>query len=350
MFSRTRLLCQLDQWRRHLPTVTPHYAVKSNNDIRLLSWLQAAGARFDCASPQEFRQVCKVGASSQDIIYANPCKSIRHIKSAKQLGISTTVVDSPEEVQKLLEAGWTGDTLIRLKVPDAASAQPFSRKFGAPLEWVPDILYALQSARIRHTGWSFHVGSMCGQPKQFSEAIRLCAEADTLAPKPATIVDVGGGFTPDPDQFAAAAAEIRAAQSFFAPSTRWIGEPGRYLSSPVVMLRVEVIGAKRRFCTDSGPSWIYTLNESVYGSFSNIPFDGQAPAYRLMSPDAHERPRVRAMLFGRTCDSADCMSSDIELPELRVGDILEIDHMGAYTSVSASCFNGFPMPRRRYIG
>ena len=116
------------------------------------------------------------------------------------------------------------------------------------------------------------------------------------------------------------------------------------------MLRVEVIGAKRRHCSDAGPAWIYTLNESVYCSFSNIPFDGQNPSYRLISPDANERPRVRAMLFGRTCDSADCMSEDIDLPELRVGDVLEVDNMGAYTSVSASKFNGFPMPQRRYRG
>ena len=91
-----------------------------------------------------------------------------------------------------------------------------------------------------------------------------------------------------------------------------------------------------------------TVDDSVYGTFSNIAFDGQKPSYTLLAPDAATRPRTQATLFGRTCDSADCLATDIELPELRVGDILEVCDMGAYTTVSASYFNGFPMPERLY--
>lgn len=335
---------QLAQWRRHLPTISPHYAVKSNNDPQLLRWLKREGANFDCASPREITQVLKAGAKPQDIIYANPCKSHADVSTAWKAGVRLTVVDSPEEVQKLQEAGWIGDTLIRLKVPDAGSAQPFSRKFGAPLSSVPDILAAIRSTpRIRHTGWSFHVGSLCSVPRQFSQAIELCAEGDQLAGQRAAIVDIGGGFIPDPDLFAAAAAEIRAGQRWFPPAggTKWIGEPGRFLSSPVATLHVTVIGVKQQ-------NNQVTVDDSVYGTFSNIPFDGQKPIYTLLAPDAATRSRVKATLFGRTCDSADCLAEDIELPELRVGDVLEVRNMGAYTTVSASYFNGFPMPDRLY--
>jgi ornithine decarboxylase len=338
-------LNQVALWRTHLPTITPHYAVKSNNDGRLLKWLQAAGAGFDCASPNEIRQALKAGSTPANIIYANPCKSPEDINAAAQLGISTTVVDSPEEVQKLLEAGWSGTTLIRLKVPDAGSAQPFSRKFGMPLAWIPETLELLKGSSIKNIGWSFHVGSLCNQPDQFSKAIEICAEATAIARTSAQIIDIGGGFQPDPDSFQAAAEEIRKAQRIFSPLTRWIAEPGRFMSGPVVTLRVAVIGVKARH---DRSGWIYTLDESVYGSFSNIPFDGQTPTYTLLSDDAAMRPRVRATLFGRTCDSADCLATDIELPELRVGDILDVPNMGAYTSVSASYFNGFGKPVRRY--
>lgn len=338
----------MQQWRQQLPTIIPHYAVKSNNDPQLLRWLREAGAQFDCASPREIQQALTAGSRKNQIIYANPCKSHTDIRAAMQLGISTTVVDSPEEVQKLLEAGFDApkhQALIRLKVPDAASAQPFSRKFGAPLSWVPDILHALRSAKIQHAGWSFHVGSLCGQPKQFSGAIELCAEASAIAGSDPHIVDIGGGFIPDPEQFAAAAAEIRDTQRLFSTHTQWIAEPGRFMSSPVATLYVTVIGVKKR--SDGGK--IYTIDESVYGTFSNIPFDGQKPTYRLMDPDAAGRPQIQATLFGRTCDSADCLAENIELPELRVGDILEVKNMGAYTLVSASQFNGFPMATRRYL-
>ena len=332
-------------WRRYLPYVTPHYAVKSNNDPELLRWLHEAKVKFDCASPSEIRQALESGAQPDGIIYANPCKSRKDVREAANAGIRTTVIDSPEEVEKLAEVKWPGSTLIRLKVADSGSAQPFSRKFGAPLSWVPDILKALQAAHIPHVGWSFHVGSLCNDPTQYFKAIETCADADALADKPATVVDIGGGFLPDEESFAAAAQQICKGRGLFGPRTQWIAEPGRFMSMPAVSLETQVIGVKRRH---TGPGFIYTLDDSVYGSFSNIPFDGQKPVFRLMGSEGSTRPLVRAMLFGRTCDSADCLSDNVEIPELRVGDVLEVENMGAYTTVSTSFFNGFPMPQRRY--
>jgi len=322
--------------------------VKSNNDPEILRWLHEAKIRFDCASPSEIRQALEVGSTPEGIIYANPCKSRKDIREAAASGIRTTVIDSPEEVQKLAEVKWPGNTLIRLKVADTGSAQPFSRKFGAPLTWVPDILNALQEARIPHAGWSFHVGSLCNDPAQYFKAIETCAEADALADKPADIVDIGGGFLPDEESFAAAAVEICKGRGLFGPRTAWIAEPGRFLSMPVVSLETQVIGVKRRH---TPPGFIYTLDDSVYGTFSNIPFDGQKPVFQLMGPEArfNARPMAHATLFGHTCDSADCIAEDIILPELRVGDYLEVHNMGAYTIVSASKFNGFPMPVRFYM-
>ena len=85
----------------------PHYAVKCNNDAKLLSWLSSAGVHFDCASPGEMHQVLAVGAKPTDIIYAHPCKSSNDIQIAHDLGVRTTVVDSPEEVVKL-GSSWKG--------------------------------------------------------------------------------------------------------------------------------------------------------------------------------------------------------------------------------------------------
>jgi len=57
------------------------------------------------------------------------------------------------------------------------------------------------------------------------------------------------------------------------------------------------------------------------------------------------RPTI---LFGRTCDSGDCLGDDIYLPPIQVGDMLRIPNMGAYTTVTASEFNGFPKPQKVY--
>jgi ornithine decarboxylase len=326
--------------------VSPHYAVKANNDPQLLRWLQAAGAQFDCASPPEMRQVLRVGAKPTDIIYAQPCKTVADARTAQRLGVQNTVVDSVEEVLKLAEAGWRGGTLVRLLVPDAGSAQPFSRKFGAPLSWVPDILYALKHSGQRHVGWSFHVGSGCHTPAQFRQAIELAATADAQAVKPAELMDIGGGFLPEAAAFVPAAEAIRDAQRLFPETTRWIGEPGRFLCAPTVTAEVAVIGKKRM--TDGQPGYRYTLGAGIYGIFSSIPFDGFKPQFDLIAPDSHTRPRATAALYGPTCDSADCLGTGLELPELHVGDWLRVQDMGAYTHVSATRFNGMSIGKRIY--
>ena len=342
------MLAQLNLWRTHLPTVQPHYAVKANNDPQLLRWLSASGVQFDCASIREMHDVQAAGASpSKDIVYAQPCKTVADLKKAAALRVPLTVVDSVEEVAKLREAAWPGNTLIRLLVPDKGSAQPFSRKFGAPADWVPDIQKALHAARIPHVGWSFHVGSMCSTPAQFATAIQLAAAVSTT-PASRQIVDLGGGFLHDAPSFAAAAAAIKTAMPLFPPTTRWIAEPGRFFAAPAAEAEIEVIGVKPRL--PGSPSGIRaTVDESVYGLFSNIPFDAQVPEFHHTDSQARHRPPTPTTLFGRTCDSADCLAEDILLPELRVGDRLRVPTMGAYTIVSASEFNGFPQARRVYL-
>ena len=45
-----RLLDLYQDWKSALPTVTPFYAVKCNEDPALLKTLAALGTGFDCAS------------------------------------------------------------------------------------------------------------------------------------------------------------------------------------------------------------------------------------------------------------------------------------------------------------
>ena len=336
-------------WKKHLQSVVPYYAVKCNNDPYILKWLHEAGVQFDCASPREMAQVLAIGATPDNILYAHPCKSPGDIRIAQEKNVRITVVDSPEEVVKLAAGGWTGKTLIRLMVPDSGSVQPFSKKFGAPISWVPEIRATLKASGIKHCGYSFHVGSMCTKPRQFAQAIDLCAQASLNAKEEPEIIDIGGGFLSNAILFEQAAKEITNSQGRFSPNTKWIAEPGRFMAAPVAHLEVMVSGVKRRMDSSGNETgWRYTIDESIYGAFSNIPFDSQRPHFQLLADDADSRPTVQATLFGRTCDSADCLAEDITLPELCVGDRIRVEQMGAYTLVSASEFNGFPNPHRIY--
>ncbi len=355
-------------WKTHLPFIKPFYAVKSNDDSHLMRWISEAfgpnEVGFDCASISEMESVRKISKGAQ-IVYAQPCKTATDIERSKRFGIRTTVVDSPEEMQKLHESGWKGDALIRLAVPDNNSKQPFSKKFGAPIIWVSSILELSKKYKIPIKGLSFHVGSECENPNQFSKALKLCRLAmdiGTEANIKMDMIDIGGGFLPTSANLSAVASCIESSRHQLFPKNiapsgnqiTWIAEPGRFLSSSCQTLYTPIIGKKRGLPSEDpdAPEFRYTVHESVYGYFSNIPFDGQKPQFNIIyqkeKPLFPER-QYRAVIFGRTCDGADIINPNIKLPLLQEGDWLEVPDMGAYTNVTASEFNGFPKPDIIYV-
>lgn len=321
---------------------------------------------FDCASLLEMDSVRKI-SKAVPILYAQPCKTTIDIANSVRYGVRGTVVDSPEEMEKLGKSGWKSSTLIRLAVPDLNSRQPFSKKFGAPVQWIPEILYIAKRYNVKITGLSFHVGSECENPEQFSHALSICRNVMDIAAESKvdlTTIDIGGGFLPSEKNISEVAKALTISQqthfstnlSSGGKPLEWIAEPGRFMSSPSQTLYTPVIGRKRGMPSNeiNSPEFRYTLHESIYGYFSNIPFDGQKPTFELVYRVPHDLPHnvlsrnYRSTLFGRTCDGADVIADNINLPFLNVGDWLKVPNMGAYTNVTASEFNGFPKPDMIY--
>ena len=355
--SHAALKTQLNLWRSELPHIVPYYAVKCNNDPVLMKWMRdlypAMG--FDCASEREINEVLPLVASPrQQIIYAQPCKKVEDMKVAQARGVELTVTDSVEEVAKLGRAGWRGEVLVRLLVRDAGSKQPFGKKFGAPLEWLPDMYKTAAVYGLKMRGFSFHVGSECMAPQQYASAIEDCGTASDVAATygfPTEVIDIGGGFLPAAEPFKAVAAAIRdAGTALKCQPKRWIAEPGRFLAAPTHTLYTTVIGKKPVWppAVAGAATQRVTIDESVYGAFSNIPFDHQTPHFERMRPAAAGEVPRPTVLFGRTCDSGDCLGEAVPLLEVEEGDVLRVADMGAYTTVTASEFNGFPKAPKFY--
>ena len=57
-----------------------------------------------------------------------------------------------------------------------------------------------------------------------------------------------------------------------------------------------------------------------------------------------------ATLGGPTCDSSDVIAREVTLPDLVVGDLLASPVMGAYTTVTATRFNGRPFTPIAMVG
>lgn len=333
--------------------VRPYYAIKCNHDPILMRWLADSGAGFDCASGMELQKAAAIFGTpevfSDSTVFANPCKPPRDLKIASDLSSGPTVVDSVEEVEKLASFGWERGTLIRIAVDDKGSKMPFSKKFGAAMMDVPKIKYAAQALKQEIRGISFHVGSGCLDPLQYSKAIQISLLNLQGLPN-ANIVDIGGGFEARPRDFLQAANFIQQSIQAVPPSLqiKWIAEPGRFMATDFQDLFVPVIGKKP---VQNGLGWRYTIDDSLYGQFSCIPFDRYKPKWLRVkkTQDERQRRKIPGVLFGRTCDSVDMIAQSDAMEELEVGDWLWFPHMGAYTSVTATEFNGFPKPPVHYL-
>ena len=314
--------------------VKPYYAVKCNPEPLLLKWLSKANVGFDCASAREIAAVRDVD-SNADIIFANPCKKREDIYYAMKNQVTTTVVDSSEEIDKLAECKWPHKSLIRIRVEDSGSKMPFGDKFGADAESVPALVSYAKEKGQQISGISFHVGSECENHIQYKNAIDLANSTGC-----AKTIDIGGGFTNA--GFFSAATQIQKARGFIPSKTRLIAEPGRFFASTSHDLFVKVIGKK----TDLNRNgYRYTLDESLYGQFSCIPFDQAQPKWiRIRRPAEVQRPKLPGILYGRTCDSVDMIAASPSMEELFEGDWLWFPNMGAYTTVTSTEFNGFPKP------
>jgi ornithine decarboxylase len=153
------------------------------------------------------------------------------------------------------------------------------------------------------------------------------------------VIDIGGGFSAEPGEFYKAVSVINKAIDKVPRNRKIIAEPGRYFAQPSQDLFVKVIAKK-----PGKNGWRYVIDESLYGHFSCIPFDYQKPAwFRVSRLDDIPRIQSNGILFGRTCDSLDVIASG-KMETLEVGDWLYFPLMGAYTSATASEFNGFPKP------
>ena len=358
MVDLGRIVLQMARWRRNFPRVRPYYAVKCNPSSYILEVLGALGAGFDCASVGEFRQVMDLGvAEAKDIIFANPCKQVRHIQNARDAQIAHVTFDNEEELRKLA-VHWPGaQCLLRIITNDSASVCQFSTKFGAPIPTIVPLLRTAKELGLSVVGVSFHVGSGCGDAQAFVEAARNARfafdEGQKLGFK-MEMLDIGGGFPGDDHStptFEDIADVLRPFLDEHFPDTRIIAEPGRYFACACHTLVMNVFSKRViEFSTQSGAKqreYQYYATDGVYQSFNCIFFDHAHPRVYPME-DTHTEEHLTT-IFGPTCDALDCIMKRVPYPELQVGDWLVVPDFGAYTVAAASPFNGFTTTRFEFI-
>ena len=343
------------EFRQHLPRVQPYFAVKANPDPAIVRTLFEAGASFDVASMPEFRivyeNIRKMPPKPRQhwiwdkIIYANPIKDNRTLRQLNPYKPLVTY-DNLEEIRKVRKYAPHAGLMLRLNVPNTGSVVELSSKFGASAGEAVDLIAAAFKAGLVVEGVSFHVGSQCTNFQNFVQALAIAdgvmKEARARGYQQVKILDIGGGFPAPYDRHVKPFRELAQTLNaefdrLFPPDMEILAEPGRFLVATAATLVVEIIGKSRR----DGKLCFY-INDGVYGTLSGVLFDHCQYHFKAF----RKGPTEICSVFGPTCDALDVVSVAEDLPTgLKLGDRLYSENVGAYTTASATHFNGMPLAK-----
>lgn len=343
-------------WKLAMPRVDPHYAVKCNDSLTVIETLAALGTGFDCASKGEINKVLDLGVDPSRIIFANPAKPISHIRHAATVGIDTMTFDNESELHKVKNLFPNAKLVIRIRCDDPQAQCQLGMKFGCDhLTEAPKLLHTAKELGLNVIGVSFHVGSGCSNPAIFRLAISYARQvfdyATTLG-YDFNLLDIGGGFPGLRGTSIDKIAEVvnGALDDFFPdPSVHVIAEPGRYYVASAYTLACNIHSVRRVETKDPVTGNLvarnmYYINDGVYGSFNCMLYDHQQVT-PLPLKECNGSKLYPSSVWGPTCDGLDQVSEDVLLPEMKIGDWLVFEDMGAYTLPVASHFNGFPIPK-----
>ncbi len=320
------------------------FAVKTNPDERVLSYLYQAGVRhFDVASLAEVKLVAdNVGPAK--MYFMHPVKSREAIHEAYfTYGIRDFSLDCEAELTKIMEVTNHADDLnlyVRLAMSSDNAAYSLKGKFGIAMDEADFLLQATRAVANR-MGVCFHVGSQCMEPKAYKTAIDDVAALVERAEVHVDVLDIGGGFpsiypglTPPPlAAYMRAIKKALKSQAGFA-HCQIMSEPGRALVAEggSVVVRVDLRKGNMLY-----------INDGTYGSLFDAGMPGFVYPVKAIRPGGTlSAEQAEFGFYGPTCDSVDVMKGPFHLPvDIKEGDWIEIGQLGAYGATMRTNFNGF---------
>lgn len=330
------------RFKAAMPRVHPHYAAKANPDPRVLKTLIEEGVSFEIASIAELDLLMGLGVPAAEIFYSNPMKSRAYLEYAAAKGVEWYVLDSVEELRKIVRIKPDAKLYLRIDTPNIGSDWPLAGKFGTHLGDIAEIIEEAVRLQADLAGVTFHVGSQCRNPQNWRVGIerarKVFDEMRAVGLKP-RLLNIGGGYPvrhikPIPS-IEVISEVVNEAIADLPEDIRVIAEPGRYLVSDSACFVCRVVGTATR----NGKRWMY-WDAGIFGGVIEV---SEGLRYEILTQ--RHGPEIPWSIAGPTCDSVDVLMHEEMLPEdLQEDDFIIIPNAGAYTTAYASNFNGFPLP------
>jgi diaminopimelate decarboxylase len=345
------------------------YAVKANPNVGLLRSLRSRIRAVDVSASAELDRILAAGFDAHQASFSGPGKRRFELERAVRLGCGEVVCESRQEIEALNEiAGAFGRT-----VPYLVRINParMPRRFGVNMAGKPS-QFGIDEEQVdavlaRRERWThldlrgFHIYSGTNSLDEaaiaenfgiFIELFDRLATTHSLIPR-RLIFGSGFGIPYLPGDRELSLETLAALINPLLDSLRahprlgqaeYVLEMGRWLVGPPGYLITSVIagkssrGAEIRIC-DAG----FNNLLAAFGMMGSV----IRRNWRIWNLDpSADRPMGKYHLVGPLCTTIDVLATDIELPEVEVGQRLAIGAAGAYgLTASPTRFISHPEPR-----
>jgi diaminopimelate decarboxylase len=328
-----------------------HFALKANNNDRILKHLLNEGFGADCVSGNEVLKAIEVGFAPEKIVLAGVGKSDDDLGAALKHRIFCINVESAEEVGVVNQLAWKYATKahialrinpnIKVDTHKYITTGTQENKFGILPSEIPGILDDLPNHKnIFLRGIHFHIGSQITDMKPFEELCKTVNEMQELFEARGLHLDhinVGGGLGIDYEN----------------PDSNFVSDFKSYFDVFKKNLKVRT---NQRIHFELGRSIIgqcgslvtkvlYT-KEGHNTAFAIV----DAGMTELLRPALYQakheidvltsyKDKKKYDVVGPICESSDTFRSGIEIPIVKRGDLIGIRSCGAYGQVMSSDYN-----------
>lgn len=365
IIARTKLLAGLFEGRFGIS-----YAIKANPNAAILAALCPYISTFDASSWAEVGRALAAGMPAERISFSGPAKRDFEIDAAVAAGLGELVIENPAEAirasDQAQQLGRRQDCLIRLnplRVPRnfGASMGGTASQFGIDEETMATHLPAIAALPgLNLIGFHIYSGTNCLNPEALAENFAIFAEVFTAAQAITGIAPqrliFGSGFgipylpgEPEldhgrlPELINPIVDKLRAVPAFADAALTL--ELGRWLVGPFGWLVTRVLaekssrGSEIRAC-DAG----FNNHLAACGMMGSV-FRRNWRYENLTNPAG---AAAAYTLVGPLCTTIDRLAVDIDLPQVRVGDLISISQSGAY-GITASPGRFISHPEAREI-
>lgn len=342
------------------------YASKAFSSVAMIQLAEEEGLSLDVVSGGELYTAVAAGFPAERIHFHGNNKSREELRMALEQHIGCIVVDNFYEISLLedlcKETGHSIDVLLRITPGVEAHTHDYittgqeDSKFGFDLhngQTERAIEQVLQSEHIQLLGVHCHIGSQIFDTAGFVLAAeKIFKKLDEWRDSysfVSKVLNLGGGFgiryTEEDEPLHATeyvekiieAVKANAARYGFDIPEIWI-EPGRSLVGDAgttlytVGSQKEVPGVRQYVAVDGG------MNDNIRPALYQAKYEA-ATANRI--GEAHDKT---VSIAGKCCESGDMLIWDIDLPEVKEGDLLAVFCTGAYGYSMANNYNRIPRP------